>query len=119
MALKVAYILLGSLSLLHRDLLLLAQLGQQSQRLVVVALVRQVARHLDLLLHLLCVVHVVNRENALSLNLLPVGPILGRVDHDRVVHGRDHLLLHLEHTRRLLHLGRHVHGRHAGRTLVD
>ena len=115
-----SYVLLGSLGLLHGDLLLLAELGQQSQRLVVVPLVGQIARHLDLLLHLLGVVHVVDRENALSLNLLTVGPIRGRVDHDSVVHGRDHLLLHLEHASWLLHPSGHVHGGHAGcRLLVD
>lgn len=117
--LRVSEVLLGSLRLLHGDLLLLTELGKQAKRLLCVALLGQVACHLDLLLHLLCVVHVIDLENALSLNLLPVGPILGRVDHDSVVHGRDHLLLHLEHARRLLDLGRHVHGRHAGRSLVD
>ena len=113
-----SYVLLGSLGLLHGDLLLLAELGQQSQRLVIVPLVGQIARHLDLLLHLLGVVHVVDRENALSLNLLTVGPIRGRVDHDSVVHGRDHLLLHLEHASWLLHPCGHIHGGHAGRRLL-
>ena len=64
-------------SLLHGDLLGVVQPRQDAQRLFVVAPLTQVSRHLDLLLHLLNVVHDVDRKNALSLNRLTVGAIGG------------------------------------------
>lgn len=67
-----------------------------------------------MLLHLRRIVHDVDRQNALGLNLLSIGPIRGRVDHDLGgVHGCDHLLLHLKQASRLLDTScRHVHRRH-------
>ena len=76
------YVLLGGLRLLHRDLLLLAHLGQHAQRLVKVATFRQLARHLDLLLHLLRVMHDEDGEDALSVDLLAIGAIRCRIDDD-------------------------------------
>ena len=64
-------------SLLHGDLLGVVQPRQDAQRLFVVAPLTQLSRHLDLLLHLLNVVHNVDRDDALSLNRLPVGAIGG------------------------------------------
>lgn len=106
----LTYGLLGGL--LHRDLSSFVQLGEHLQGLVIVSLLTQACRHLNLILHFLRVVHDENRHDALRLNRLTVRAIAGAVNDNLSLNWLDHGLLH-EHAARLLHACSHVHGRHS------
>ena len=89
------------------------ELAQDTESLLIVALLAQFTSHLDLILDLLGVMHDENGEDALGLDGLAIWSISrGRVDHDlRLLDGCNHLrLLHgLEHASGLLDASRRCH----------
>ena len=110
--LRFSKVLLGG-CLLHLDLLGVMQLAQNAQSLVVVALVGHVSGQLDLLLHLLGVVHDENCDDSLRLHGLAVRSVRSRIDDNLSLLDRgDHGLLHRHHVSWLLGAC-HVHLRYS------
>lgn len=112
---SITYALRGRL--LHLDLASLVEGGEDLESLLVIALLAQARRHLDLLLHLLVVVHDEDCHDALSLNRLTIWAITSAIDDDLGLHGGDHGLLH-QHGARLLDSSVRVHRNHALRLVT-
>ena len=94
------------------------KLGQDAERLLVVAAVGELRGLADLVLHLLGVVHDEDGQDALRLDRLAIGIFTGAVDDDLGLLDRlHHGLLHGHHAG-LLHTCRHVHGHSCSRVAL-
>ena len=111
----------------HIDFLLLLKLSKNGKSLLLLALMTVASRHLDLVFHFLCLVQDLDGNDALRRDWLPIGSVLGLIEHNLCLNGLlDHWLLHsLHHIAWLLHTSCcHVHlmGHIAGvgiRLIVD